>query len=205
MRILPFGDGVVLGDGASGGFRDPLETLLANAGIHSQFIGSRTENSFEMESPFHEGWRGESLSTLREVYLIPALTLNPDIVLLYAGLDDLLSVPDAGIAVARYEKLLKKIGAEKPELRVFCSQLIPAKDYLDEQRVKKFNVGLGALVESLARKGMKVKRVKMHARIKVETLNPAGVPNEAGYKAMAVAWFSLIEDYAMFVPDVDAT
>jgi len=194
MRILPFGDGVVLGEGASGGFRTPLEEMLQSASIPFQFIGRRTENSYEMAQPNHEGWPRATFSFLRDECLEPAMALGPDIMLLYAGIEDVKQVPDSGIAVARCEKLVKAAHALKSDCTIICSQLITARDYLAEQKVKKFNVGLGTMVENLSKKGIAISRVKMHAKVKSENLNEFGMPNEAGYLQMAQIWFDAIEE-----------
>ena len=45
LQILPLGDSITQGAGAAGGYRDPLRTLLAGAGMQIQFIGSRTDNA----------------------------------------------------------------------------------------------------------------------------------------------------------------
>ena len=45
-----------------------------------------------------------------------------------------------------------------------------------------------------AAKRLKVNRIKMHAKIKTEMLNEQGMPNETGYREMAKAWGSAIDD-----------
>jgi hypothetical protein len=194
MKILCFGDEVVIGDGASGGFREPLESYLTSAHVQFEFVGSRTDNSFQMEFPRHEGFRGADLSGLRIQHLGAAMATEPDVMLLYAGSRDVKSLPDSGIAVARYGKLLKAALDLKPDMTVLCSQIIPAKDHVVEQKVKLFNRLLGSLVEEYAAKRLKVNRIKMHAKIKTEMLNEQGMPNETGYREMAKAWGSAIDD-----------
>jgi hypothetical protein len=194
VRILPIGDGVVLGEGASGGFRAPLEEMLLSAEIDFEFVGRQTENSFEMTFPNHEGWSRADLSYLREDILEPALAFIPQIILLYAGAEDIRHLPDSGIAVARLEKLIKAAISIAPDVSILCSQLIPSRDYAAEQKVKAFNTGLGSLVEKLCSKGVKVARLKMHAKVKADNLNEYGMPNELGYQQMALTWLPAIEE-----------
>ena len=194
MRILPFGDSVVLGEGASGGFRAPLEELLLASKIDFEFVGSRSENSYEMKNPHHEGWARATLPYLREDRLDEAMDLTPDVILLYCGAEDLRTLPDAGIAVARLDKLAKTIWQKSPKCTILISQLLQDRDYEAEHKVKKFNTLLGELTENLAGSGRPIRRIKMHAKVKTESLNENGMPTESAYITMASAWFQSIED-----------
>jgi hypothetical protein len=200
MRILPFGDGIVLGEGASGGFRTPLEELLLSTGIEFEFVGRNTDNSFEMRYPNHEGWARADVAFLREDCLESAIQLAPELILLYAGAEDIRMLPNAGIAVARLEKLIMSLLADLPDCKILTSQLIPNRDHAAEQKVKAFNQGLGNLVETLSSKGRSVSRLKMHARVKPEHRNEAGLPNEQAYATMAEVWFQGIVGTLQIAP-----
>jgi hypothetical protein len=147
-----------------------------------------------MKYPFHEGWSRAGLQYLRDECLEPALAFKPDIILLYAGAEDLRDIPDAGIAVARYQKMVRAVNEALPACSIICSQLITNRDYHAEHKVKKFNTGLGTFVEKAAKKNLPISRIKMHSIVKDEGINDLGMPNGGGYSDMSLAWFHAIEE-----------
>jgi hypothetical protein len=194
MKIMPLGDSIVLGEGSSGGFREPLELSLQKENIEFEFIGRHSDNSYEMRYPFHEGWSRANITYLRDILEL-VMALAPDIVLLYAGTEDLKAVPNAGIASARYEKLVREIARIAPRSTIICSQLVASRDHSLHQKIKVFNTSLGVMTESIRASGANVVRLKMHAKVKDTGINDAGLLNELGYREMAAEWHRAIVDY----------
>src|SRR5580765_2497013 len=56
IRILPLGDSITYGLGATGGYRLPLNQLLTNAGYSVDFVGTQTGNgAVGLPDSEHEG------------------------------------------------------------------------------------------------------------------------------------------------------
>ncbi len=66
LRILALGDSITQGPSEfRGGYRGPLHRLLAETGVHTEFVGSSTRESAGLVQPRHEGHPGFSIEQIR--------------------------------------------------------------------------------------------------------------------------------------------
>ena len=75
-RIMPLGDSITFGETASGtdgGYRSRLETLLGNAGVSVDFVGTRNDGPGDND---HEGTPGHTLNQINSG-VISDLNNNP--------------------------------------------------------------------------------------------------------------------------------
>ena len=146
LRIMALGDSITAGVAANGlraedgGYRGVLARLLANAGYHVQFVGSRIDFSDEIANRAHEGWPGYVLRSYPSDpgpgQLVGPLTRNaiaqydPDVILVMAGTNDLLRLArhDAGYTlpniVHSMDLLLDEIVTEKPTVRIIVAPVV---------------------------------------------------------------------------------
>jgi lysophospholipase L1-like esterase len=194
--ILPLGDSITLGASVPswipGGYRDPLHTLLTNAGYQIQFVGSDTNNPTTAltaaGNKAHEGHGSYTtsnlLANLDGVAAGPSANnggfwltgisgtrapVYPDVILLMAGVNDLgvnQLLPAQGLAGV--EALLNKLAALRPSALIVVSTLTPyigAVYPLREQHEAEFNAALPALVAAQQAAGHRVVWCDVRSRI----------------------------------------
>jgi lysophospholipase L1-like esterase len=124
--------------------------------------------------------------------------LDPHIVLLMAGTNDVNGNNDLAQAPARLVRLLDKIDASEPEALVVVAQLTPTRDAVLNARIETFNAAIAAELAVLAAAGRHVALVDMYTPF-VETPDYQNAlladrlhPNDAGYAIMAGVWYEAI-------------
>ncbi len=146
LRILALGDSITAGVNAfgaqerDGGYRGPLERLLAMHGYRATFVGSRSDYSNALADRRHEGWPGYVVRSFPSDpgpgQLVGSLTRtamrasDPDVVLLMAGTNDLLR-RERGAAgytvdniVQSVHVLLDEIVGAKPSVFVVLAPVV---------------------------------------------------------------------------------
>lgn len=210
--ILPLGDSITFGEGSSGGgYRVELFRKAVVAGQAITFVGTASPNGPDMVEgePFpraHQGHQGyvideggfsptASLSLVLDDAL-PAL--DPHIVLLMIGTNDVNGNNALGEAPSRLAALVDKIAASEPDALIVVAQLTPTRDSTLNARIETYNAGIAPVVEQLATDGKHVLLVDMFTPF-VETANYANAlladslhPNDAGYAVMADVWYGAI-------------
>ena len=195
LVILPLGDSITQGASqpaaVPGGYRDPLQTLLTNAGYRIHFVGSATDNATAAltaaGNAAHEGHGGYTTSNL--LVNLDAnggtsgnnggfwLTGNggsraaiyPDIILLMAGVNDLgvNQFPPAQ-GLAGLESLLNKLVALRPAAQIVVSTLTPYIGLIYTNREANqqiFNAALPDLVAAHQAAGHRVTLCDVRSRV----------------------------------------
>jgi lysophospholipase L1-like esterase len=210
--ILPLGDSITFGEGSSGGgYRVELFRHAVQASQSITFIGTAPPNgpTDVAGQPFpraHQGHQGfvingggfsptASLSLVLEAALP---VLDPHIVLLMAGTNDVNGNNDLARAPARLVGLLDQIAASEPEALVVVAQLTPTRDAVLNARIETFNAAIAQELGALAAAGRHVALVDMYTPF-VETPNYQNAllfdrlhPNDAGYAVMGDVWYEAI-------------
>jgi lysophospholipase L1-like esterase len=124
--------------------------------------------------------------------------LEPHIVLMMAGTNDINGNNDLARAPARLVGLLDQIAASEPEALVVVAQLTPTRDAVLNARIETFNAAIAQELGALAAAGRHVAVVDMYTPF-VETPNYQNTllfdrlhPNDAGYAIMADVWYEAI-------------
>ncbi len=235
VRIMALGDSITAGVGPNGiraddgGYRGTLESMLADAGYHAHFVGSRTDYSAALSERGHEGWPGYVLRSFPadpgpgQLYgpvVADAIhAADPDVILLMAGTNDLLrstrGVPGYTVPtiVHSMDLVLREIFRTKPGVEVIVAPVV-ASPRIDACDLAKFNgdnlcgpagpESLKSLVAAYARRGFHITLAARMARAvpRDDDHFPDGIHpcGDGGYAAVARAWFSAIKAITDITP-----
>jgi len=210
--ILPLGDSITFGEGSSGGgYRVELFRQAVQASQRITFIGTAPPNgpTDVAGQPFpraHQGHQGFVIDTggfaptaSLSLVLDGALpVLDPHIVLLMAGTNDVNGNNDLAGAPARLVGLLDQLDTSEPEALVVVAQLTPTRDAVLNARIEAFNAAIAEELAALAAAGRHVAVVDMYTPF-VQTPDYQSAllfdrlhPNDAGYAVMANVWYEAI-------------
>ena len=201
IKIMPLGDSLTYGTdgnpphaGIPGGYRASLWTTLQNDGYNIAYVGSQTGNPDPGVLPFsnHEGHGGYTINVPGTASSIKIgidtlnwLAVQPDIILLDIGINDLFNGRTTAQANTDYGLLLDDILNILPNVKVICATLIQ----LPGAWVSTFNANLAAMVIA---KGPRVFLADMAAAS--VPYGADGVhPNASGYNQMAAVWESAVK------------
>ncbi len=207
-KIMPMGDSITLGVGDDGGYRDPLYTLLTNAGHTFTFVGSDTGNATTTLSnanqTHHEGHSGYIINGAGSGATRPGLDENlntwigpsgvsPDIILLMIGTNDMGTGYDVANAPTRLKNLITNIYNKQPDVSLYVASLTPFPAV--EEAVHTFNAALPGIVSEF-RKSKDIHLVNMHDALTAADLPDSLHPGAVGYDKMAQTWYN-----ALVVPE----
>jgi len=197
--IMPMGDSITLGVPVTGGYRDPLYTLLSNRGDTFIFVGSLTDNSTSLLSTagqtHHEGHSGYVIaagggrSGLDENLAgwIGSSAVAPDKILLMIGSNDINLGYDMVNAPNRLNTLISHIYGYRPNVKLFVASIIPMVGH--DPDVQAFNATIPGIVASHQALGHNAAYVPMYEGMNISTDLSDGLhPNALGYQHMAQAW-----------------
>jgi lysophospholipase L1-like esterase len=196
LRVMPLGDSITYGLGASGGYRAPLYQLLTNAGYSLDFIGTQTGNgAASLPDPNHEGYPGAFISDIDSVVsglFSAAMEQEPDIMLLLVGINDYLNNVDTPHATNRLEDLVERIAINWPNARLVVASLTEVSESLNTQVQTTFNTFLPSICERQRGLGRQVYFTDMHSAVPLADMPDRLHPNQLGYRKMATNWFTAI-------------
>ena len=175
VRVMPLGDSITVGFGATAGYRFPLQVALQAAGIDSiDFVGGSTVNSpVFLPDPDHEGHSGWTLADLvfhdggglePDSSIEQLLTLQaPEVVLLHAGTNDMFEGGTWQDCLPRLRDLLERIHAFDADITTVVAAIIPTADSSVNLLVQWYNARLVELVDERAGAGQNLVLVDMQA------------------------------------------
>ena len=200
-KIMPMGDSITLGSNVTGGYRDPLYTLLTNRADTFTFVGSQTGSASAALTAagqdHHEGHSGyvitngtsrtgldENLSS----WIGPGHE-NPDKILLMIGSNDINLGYNMTNAPARLSDLITHIYGYRPSVKLYVASIIPMSAGGHQTDVQAFNAAIPGIVASHQALGRNVIYVPMYEALNISTDLADGLhPNAQGYQRMAQAW-----------------
>ncbi len=212
--VLPLGDSITFGEGSSGGgYRVELFRKAVEAGQRLTFVGTANPNGpanvagqpFPRAHQGHQGYvidqGGFAPTASLSLVLDSALpVVDPHIVLLMIGTNDINGNNALGQAPERLSRLIEKIATSEPEALVVVAQLTPTRDPVLNARIETYNAAIAPAIAQLAEAGRHVALVDMYAPF-VETPNFENAllfdrlhPNDAGYALMADIWYEAIAE-----------
>jgi lysophospholipase L1-like esterase len=237
IRVMAFGDSITAGVGANGarsqdgGYRGPLQRLLAHDGYRATFVGMRNDFSEAISDRAHEGWPGYVVRSFPsdpgpgQLYGTLARKAmqedDPDVVLLMAGTNDLLrreaNAPGYSLAniVQSMDLLLDEIVHAKPGVFVIVAPVVESPK-VDMCAVRSFAGlddcvpaagSLKLLVESYVQRGYRVSLAPAMATAVPRDLAhfPDGIhpSGPGGYDAVAGVWLRAIEQITQLAVQSD--
>ncbi|MCU0748260.1 MAG: Ig-like domain-containing protein, partial [Akkermansiaceae bacterium] len=208
---MPLGDSITRGsnrinypNGAiPGGYRRELGARLAIAGIAHDFVGSRSDNAAAGMDPHHNGLDG--IRTDQVLANINTwLAVNPNVVLMHLGTNDMLQHVPVGTAIGNLNTLILRITQNAPQRNLCVSTIIPIDETRDGKNaaewgaiVSTYNSQLKSLVQSHISQGRNVSLIDMHSSLVYTNPNSSSNffqvgdrthPGQAGYNQMGTVW-----------------
>lgn len=218
-NVMPLGDSITVGfgDPAGGGYRDPLYTLLADAGHTVQFVGTQTD----FQTPLlasngqqnHEGHAGYVIEAgtsgqfgIRDNIESYLDATDPSLILLMIGTNDMFLDYESATAPDRLSNLLADIDTLKPNAHTIVANLIPVHSTRSPlfERVVTYNAAVPGVVATHQGLGHKVSYLDMYSFLTApDDLLDVVHPTAAGYDNMALGWEAGIN--ALLVPEPSPT
>lgn len=187
VRLLPVGDSITAGPY----YRAPLQVLLADAGCDVDFVGSVVDEDPSqpgLTDPDHEGhggWRADAIADGARVW---AEAATPDVILLYAGVNDFYAGEDVASVTADLTRAVAELRAGAPEATLLVARIMPAVA-LDVEIAE-----LGEAIGALEAEGVVV--VDIHSGFDHTTDTEDGVhPTPEAAARIADAWFDALEPH----------
>lgn len=123
--------------------------------------------------------------------------LDPNIILLHAGTNDLNESPaiDPPHAPDRLGGLIDQLIGDAPDAAILVAQIIHAHEPRTETLINPYNDAIPGVVDQRVKNGHKVMVVDMRSITEAD-LKDGLHPNDAGYQKMADLWFTGIQQAA---------
>src|ERR671910_2457348 len=200
VKVMPLGDSITHGVGASGGYRLELKDLLVPAGNSFDFVGSQASGPFEIEDRQHQGHSGFKIHDIAAIAHDRVTTYRPDVVLLVIGTNDVWTDYELGSAPARLGGLIDTIVDAAPAASVIVGSIPPLADSLDDAQARTYNAAIPGVVQARADAGKKVSFVDMYGAMTPADLYDGVHPNADGYFKMADVWLPSHKQFLSAVP-----
>ena len=217
ITIMPLGDSITYGYSngvpVPGGYRSTLFRDLTSAGYTPTFVGSETANPDPTLPAAADGQEGHpgyliagtgaqaaySISSHIDRWLAPGNGVNPNLILLQLGTNEILGNYHVESAPYELAALVTRITELRPNAEILLSTLPPSANATWEARIQAFNAALGGpdgIVAQLQKLGEKVVLVNAGGSLATSDLDSGGVhPAAAGYVKLGNAWFNAIESF----------
>jgi lysophospholipase L1-like esterase len=157
------------------------------------YIGS--QNSGTMINNNNEGHSGAIISEIA-TYSENSLPLQPNVVLVLAGTNDVNRPFEPSGAPARLESLIDKILIACPDAAILVAQIPPISDPAKNKAAQDFNAAIPGIVADRTSSGAKVLTVDMSSALTTSNLVDGLHPDDIGYSLMAKAWYAGIQQAA---------
>lgn len=215
IAILPIGDSITYGysypTASPGGYRAPLYRDLTADGYDVRLVGNLTINpdpSLPAAANFHEGHPGYqidgtggiasfSANTFIGRWLAPGNGINPNLILLELGTNEILGQYHEAGAAYELAAFITRIGELRPDADILVSTLPPLNSPNFQPHIDQFNrslAGPDGIVAQLQALGERVILVNAGGSLTTADLSPDGIhPSGAGYARLARAWAGAVE------------
>jgi len=208
-RVLPLGDSITVGvevDRSANdwdGYREDLLTLISNAGLWINYVGSFQDGPDSLRDQDHRGVSGIQAGAVAPLAGNIAVQLQPDVVLLLLGTNEALRLANAATLVPQYlADIMRDLNANAPGVKVLLSALPPLDPNVYRQfepalradgadLVNAINAQLSGVVAAARLNGVDAVFVPMPS-LSTTDLGDGIHPNNTGYAEMASAWFSAL-------------
>ncbi|HEX6765050.1 MAG TPA: SGNH/GDSL hydrolase family protein [Polyangiaceae bacterium] len=194
-KILPLGDSITDGLVVPGGYRIELFHLALQAMKHITYVGGSVNGPTMVDGVTfprsHEGHSGWTISQIDGIVPSPALGVNPHIILLHIGTNDMRGGVNG--ASTRLGTLIDQIIMAQPNALLVVSNIVPYP--AESTSVTTYNAAVPGVVQMRAQAGKHILFVDQFMGFPTSELQDGIHPNTMGYARMARAWYAAISSY----------
>jgi lysophospholipase L1-like esterase len=196
-KILPLGDSITDGFNVAGGYRMRLFENALDADQQITFVGGSMNGPTmvgDVDFPrAHEGHSGWTIAQIDGIVPSPALMVDPDIILLLIGTNDMYGAMPT-TAANRLGPLLDQILEASPDALLAVGTITPLTGN-GSANIPPYNDAISGLVETRAAAGKHIILVDQFTDFPNSELADGVHPNRAGYDRMGDVWYAAIADY----------
>ncbi len=186
-KIMPLGDSITEW---APSYRPYLYDSLVQRGAKIDFVGSmKGAASADPDHEGHAGWRNDQLAAQAKAW---TSTYQPDMVLVHAGTNDLVSGATSQVAIDRLRGLLTQIYAGKPNTHVVMAGIVPIFTGTPEVEHAKYVAATPGVVAEFKAKGFKISFVDLSKSVVRADFMDNVHPNATGSQKMAAAWLPAV-------------
>jgi lysophospholipase L1-like esterase len=218
LFIMPLGDSITWGYpfNSFGGYRTKLWLDFGGDNTKQRYLGSLQEGPTNLGDKHHEGHSGFTIAAAPvgfgnitdhiATYLAP--TVNPDIILLMLGTNDINDNYQVDGAPARLDHLISLISDRatglKPNAELIVSSIMPIDDahnqyrssptdFSANDRVNAFNAALPAIIAAHRAAGEHVYFTDINRLFTFADIYDGLHPTRAAYDKLGDAWYQAIQ------------
>jgi lysophospholipase L1-like esterase len=193
LKVMSFGTALAAGIGSAdgNGARKQLHDRLWSDVQNVDLVG--TEKSGGMSDNQHEGHSGWLISDLQRITAEKMSALQPNIVTLSAGVEDMVTNTLPEFAAGRLRTVVETTFTADPDVTVIVSTLTPSKDPVVQGRIDQFNATLPLIVEEMQKAGRHIDLADM-APVTTGDLYDSTYPNDVGYYVMGDIFADTIQE-----------
>jgi len=213
VRIMPLGDSTTSGYRQYVSYRYDLWFDLLDAGFDVDFVGGQITTDGKPNLDFypqylttfdrdHEGFSGYRTDQLAEIARSVSARQQPDIVLLWAGINDIWEHGAGGVTNARFglRNIIEDLRASVPGVTVLLA-LTPPYDHDNSEFVAPLNTAIADIAVELDRPESPIILVDLHTGYNIGSMTWDNVhQNRAGEAWVADRWLQVL---ANIMPDSD--
>jgi len=204
VTIMHIGGGLTQGGGDHSTYRCFLDTLLHDAGVVFDFVGSRQKpaDGYDYTCPTdfdqdHEAWAGAQVGGLEtEMMTASVEALQPDVALVHLGGFDVWKRGEPLVTAGRLELFITGLQAVSPDITLLIAQMIPCVTPLpwcteDYPALSDAIASFG----SLSTDESTVMAIDMHTGVSTDLLRPDNLSfTDAGDEVLASRWMDALEE-----------
>lgn len=197
LTIMPMGDSITYGDhGRDAGYRGPLYQMLKPVAPGFRYVGSLTTIQANISLPatylHHEGHSGWTAAKLTKGnYLAPGNGVNPDVILLQIGTNDLLSYGGGYTDNLRtdLELLITQLTTNRPKATIIIAHIPPSTK---RKGVTDYNAMVDRVAAKFKATGKHLTVLDNYTGFPANGSADGTHPNDIGYRWLAGNWFSAL-------------
>jgi|GEM_PF-5417231 len=197
IKIMPLGSSTVEGNGSSNGsgFRYELyNKLVQEDKLNADFVGSMANgpaSGYDRNHEGHAGWTIGSNSSLSASVVGWLNTYKPDVILFYAGLNDIRGGATGAETAVRFDAIAGKIFATSPNVKLIAGTTMKTTDNPSQQeQIRQFNIRMEPIAEKYRSQGRYLRIVDIDAVITPADHYDTIHANDSGYRKMVPVWLS---------------
>jgi lysophospholipase L1-like esterase len=197
IKLMPLGSSSVEGTGSTNGsgFRYELyNTLVQTDKLNVDFVGSAANgptSGYDRNHEGHSGWTIGNNSSLSASVVGWITTYKPDVVIFYAGLNDLRGGASAADTASRFDAIAGKIFATKADIKLIAGTTMKKTDEPSlNTKIVDFNSRMYPIAEKYRSQGKYLQIVDIDGAVTSADHYDSIHANDNGYHKMVPVWLS---------------